>query len=47
MQLEFTIKLKVLSRYIMMRTELENLHGRFLLNLSFMQQLECPVKSFF
>ena len=26
-----------------MRTELENLHGRFLLNLSFMQQ--CPVES--
>ena len=26
-----------------MHTELENLHGRFLLNLSFMQQ--CPVES--
>jgi hypothetical protein len=26
-----------------MRTELENLHGRFLLNLNFMQQ--CPVEA--
>jgi len=37
----FEVLDQVLSRY--MRTEIENLHGRFLLNLNFMQQ--CPVQS--
>jgi hypothetical protein len=37
----FEVLDQVLSRYL--RTEIENLHGRFLLNLSFMQQF--PVES--
>jgi hypothetical protein len=37
----FEVLDQVLSRYL--RTEIENLHGRFLLNLNFMQQ--CPVQS--
>ena len=37
----FEVLDQVLRRYL--RTEIENLHGRFLLNLNFMQQ--CPVES--